>query len=163
MKTFLSLGSNVGDRENHLRAALFQLQRRRIGVERSASTYLTEPRDYAEQPWFLNTVIETTTELTPLDLLQQCLTIEREAGRVRTVEKGPRSIDIDIILYGSFFVQTPELTIPHPRYANRRFVLVPLAEIAPDFVDPVRRLSVKQLLERTSDSGSVQLYGPPLF
>jgi len=163
MKTFLSLGSNVGDRESHLRAALVQLQHHRIAIERCASIFSTEPRDYVEQPWFLNTVIEASTELSPHDLLQRCLSIERASGRVRTVDKGPRPIDIDVIFYGAVVVNTPELTIPHPRYAERRFVLVPLAEIAPDFLDPVLGVPVKEVLERTSDSGSVELYGPPLL
>src|SRR5215813_10906981 len=101
MTIFLGLGSNLGDRESHLREAALQLGRRNIQLVRSASIYLTEPRDYSEQPWFLNTVIEVSTDLSPDDLLRQCLFIEQEAGRQRVQSKGPRNIDIDIIFYDS--------------------------------------------------------------
>src|SRR4051794_28824579 len=122
MLIFLSLGSNLGDRQGQLRAAALQLSRRNVELIRSASVYLTEPRDYAEQPWFLNTVIQATTALSPEELLQQCFSVELEAGRTRTTPKGPRTIDIDIIFFNSMVIESSELTIPHPRYANRRFV-----------------------------------------
>ena len=168
MVIYLGLGSNLGDRENHLHAATAGLRRLdHIQVVQSASIYLTEPKDYVDQPWFLNTVIQADTDLTPEALLEHCLAVEREAGRARTVSKGPRTIDVDIIFYGSRVIEnTGEntgLSIPHPRYAERRFVLAPLVEIAPDFVDPRLGVRVRELFDACSDSSTVEIYGPPLF
>lgn len=163
MKIYLGLGSNLGNRENHLRTAVASIARNRIQVIRSASIYLTEPRDFAAQPWFLNTVLEADTELTPLELLEQCLEIERDAGRVRTMTKGPREIDIDILFYGNCVVETSELTVPHSQYAFRRFVLAPLMEIAPGIVDPKLGVLVRVLFDALSDRSAVTIYGPPLF
>jgi 7,8-dihydro-6-hydroxymethylpterin-pyrophosphokinase len=89
--------------------------------------------------------------------------VEREAGRVRTLSRGPRPLDIDILFYGKLEIRSANLTIPHPRYADRRFVLVPLAELAPDFRDPIRNLTIQQLLERCPDSGEVRLHAAPLL
>jgi 2-amino-4-hydroxy-6-hydroxymethyldihydropteridine diphosphokinase len=130
---------------------------------KSASLYSTEPRDLEDQPWFLNTVVEVRTELQPADLLEQNLAIERAAGRVRDGSKGPRPVDIDILLYKGAIISTARLTVPHPRYRDRRFVLQPLAEIAPDLNDPVCGLSMRRLLDLCADSGRVELYGPPLL
>ena len=163
MSIILGLGSNVGDREEHLRHAVASLRQRRVTVLRSASLYLTEPRDFADQPWFLNTVAEVETELAPLELLEQCLAVEREAGRIRDQSRGPRPIDIDILIYGELQIRTPSLWVPHPRYADRRFVLVPLAELAPDFTDPFFNLTIRQLLEQCPDPGEVRLHAPPLL
>ena len=162
MRVILGLGSNLGDREVYLRKAIASLHQRQIIVRRSASLYLTEPRDYTDQPWFINTVAEVDTQLNPLELLEYCLQIEREAGRIRNQFRGPRPIDLDILFYGDQRIQSPRLIVPHPRYAERRFVLVPLAEIAPDFQDPITRATIQQLLERCPDSGEVRLYAPPL-
>ena len=164
MVIYLGLGSNLGDRENHLHAAVAGLRRMdQIQVVRSASIYLTEPKDYVDQPWFLNTVIQADTDLPPEALLERCLAIEREGGRARTVSKGPRTIDVDIIFYGLRVTENAGLTIPHPRYAERRFVLAPLVEIAPDFVDPRRGVRVRELFDSCADSSTVEIYGPPLF
>jgi len=160
MVVYLGLGSNVGDRESRLRNAIASLGRHGVTVLRTASLYLTEPRDFIDQPWFLNTAVETATDLKPRVLLDACLAIEREAGRARDATKGPRPIDIDVLLYGTEVIDTPELTIPHPRYVERRFVLVPLAELQPDFRDPVRNLTFRELLERCPDPGLVHLLGP---
>ena len=162
MVTYLGLGSNVGDRESQIRHALTALRRDGVHVRRTASLYLTEPRDLLDQPWFVNTVAEADTALEPHALLQTCLSIEREAGRVRTILKGPRPIDIDILLYESEVIDTPQLVVPHPRYTERRFVLVPLAELQPDLKDPVRNLTLRQLLEICPDSGRVDRHAPPL-
>jgi 2-amino-4-hydroxy-6-hydroxymethyldihydropteridine diphosphokinase len=162
MKVILGLGSNMGDREGHLREAFAALQQRDITVQRSASLYLTEPRDYTDQPWFINTVAEVDTNLGPLELLECCLQIEREAGRIRDQSRGPRPIDLDILFYGDQRIQTANLIVPHPRYADRRFVLAPLAEIAPDFRDPISKITIQQLLARCPDTGEVRLYAPPL-
>jgi 2-amino-4-hydroxy-6-hydroxymethyldihydropteridine diphosphokinase len=163
MRIILGLGSNMGDREGHLRDAVNSLQQRQITVRRSASLYLTEPRDYTDQPWFINTVAEVDTDRDPLELLKYCLLIEREAGRIRDHSRGPRPIDLDILFYGDLQIQAANLTVPHPRYADRRFVLAPLAELAPDFRDPISGVTIQQLLERCPDSGEVRLYAPPLL
>lgn len=163
MRIVLGLGSNMGDREAHLREAFASLRQRQITVRRSASLYLTEPRDYTDQPWFINTVAEVDTKLDPLKLLECCLAIEHEAGRIRDALRGPRPIDIDILFYGDQHIRTGNLIVPHPRYADRRFVLAPLAELAPDFRDPISTLTIQELLERCSDPGEVRLYAPPLL
>ena len=163
MRIILGLGSNMGNRESHLREAVDSLQQLQITVRRSASLYLTEPRDYTDQPWFINTVAEVDTDLDPLELLKSCLRIEREAGRIRDHSRGPRPIDLDILFYGDLQIQTANLVVPHPRYADRRFVLAPLAELAPDFRDPISGVTMQQLLERCPDSGEVRLYAPPLL
>jgi 2-amino-4-hydroxy-6-hydroxymethyldihydropteridine diphosphokinase len=163
MRIVLGLGSNMGDRESHLREALNSLRQRDITILRSASLYLTEPRDYTDQPWFINTVAEADTNLDPVALLKYCFLIEREAGRIRDHSRGPRPIDVDILFYGNQQIQTANLIVPHPRYADRRFVLAPLAEIAPDFRDPISGIRIQQLLERCPDSGEVHLYAPPLL
>jgi len=163
MRIFLGLGSNLGDREEHLRQALDSLKRGHIQVLRSASLYLTEPRDFTDQPWFVNTVAEVDTKLDPLELLEYCLGIERDAGRMRDHSRGPRPIDIDILFYRDLQIRTASLTVPHPRYADRRFVLVPLAELAPDFRDTIRNLSIQELIRICPDDGQVQLHAPPLL
>jgi 2-amino-4-hydroxy-6-hydroxymethyldihydropteridine diphosphokinase len=163
MSIVLGLGSNMGDRVGHLREAFASLQQRRVTVRRSASLYLTEPRDYTDQPWFINTVAELDTILDPQELLECCLLIEREAGRIRDQSRGPRPIDLDILFYDEQRIQTANLIVPHPRYADRRFVLAPLAELAPEFQDPISGITIQQLLERCPDTGEVRLYAPPLL
>jgi 2-amino-4-hydroxy-6-hydroxymethyldihydropteridine diphosphokinase len=139
---YLGLGSNIGDREGHLRAAIERLE----GVRRVSPIYETEPVDYTEQGWFLNLVVEAETELFPMQLLGRTARIEREMGRVRTLPKGPRTIDIDILLYGGSVVQSKRLVIPHPRMAERRFVLAPLADLAPELRHPVIGKTIRELL-----------------
>jgi 2-amino-4-hydroxy-6-hydroxymethyldihydropteridine diphosphokinase len=139
--TYLSLGSNIGDREANLRSAI-----ERLGVVRESPIYETEPVDYLAQRWFLNLVVELETELFPRQLLARTQKIERELGRVRGIPKGPRTIDIDILLYGSAIVKTPALEIPHPRMGERRFVLAPLADLAPELRHPVTRLTIREML-----------------
>lgn len=163
MRIYLGLGSNLGDREEHLRAAVVSLEQAGIVVVRQASFYWTEPREFEKQPWFLNTAVEIRSELKPLELLDRCLTIEREAGRVRDGTKGPRPIDIDILLYDSEIIESPTLVVPHPRFRERRFVLAPLAEIAGDYSDPVCGLTIRQLLDLCPDPGTVRRHDPPLL
>jgi 2-amino-4-hydroxy-6-hydroxymethyldihydropteridine diphosphokinase len=160
---YLGLGSNVGDREANLRSVVKSLAERDVTVWRSASLYSTEPRDFEAQPWFLNTVVEVRTLLEPEPLLRECLRIEEAAGRVRETPKGPRTLDIDVLLYKERILQIPGLKIPHPRYRDRRFVLVPLAELAPDLADPVSALTMQQLLDLCPDPGTVQRVGNPLL
>lgn len=163
MEIYLGLGSNIGDRQAQLRAALLALEHRAVSVRRTASLYATEPRDFEEQPWFLNTVFEVRTLLEPEALIQQCLEIETNAGRVRDQSKGPRPIDIDILLYRDRLIDQPNLIVPHPRFRERRFVLTPLAELAPDLADPGCGLTMQQLLDLCPDTGEVRRHGNPLL
>lgn len=133
---YLALGSNVGDREQNLARALEGLQQAGVRVNVRSSIYETEPQDVLEQPWFLNMAVECETELFPLRLLSVSQEIERSLGRQRRVRSGPRTIDIDVLLIGEALMETQELTIPHPRMNERRFVLEPLVEIAPELRDP---------------------------
>ena len=151
MKTvYLSLGSNMGDRAAMLRRAIESLPGAGVEVIRASSVYETEPMELREQNWFLNMVVECRTGLFPLQLMRRLKKIEASLGRKRTVPKGPRNIDIDVILYGRAVVQTPALEVPHPRFRERRFVLGPLAELAPDLRDPVTGRTMADLLESTA-------------
>jgi 2-amino-4-hydroxy-6-hydroxymethyldihydropteridine diphosphokinase len=148
MKTvYLGLGSNVGDREDNLAAALAQLAAPDLRVLRVSSIYETEPVDYTDQRWFLNLVAEVETDLFPMQLLARIIKIERALGRVRTVSKGPRTLDIDILLYGRAVIRSARLEIPHPRMGERRFVLAPLAELAPGLRHPLTRKTIREMLE----------------
>jgi 2-amino-4-hydroxy-6-hydroxymethyldihydropteridine diphosphokinase len=160
---YLALGSNLGDRESFLRAAVLGLSSRGVEVLKCASIYSTAPRDVLDQPWFLNTVVEGNTFLEADGLLETCLAIEKENLRKRDTSKGPRTLDIDIIFYGNEVIRKPGLVVPHPRFALRRFVLEPLAEIAADFVDPVSRRTIRELLDVKPDTAEVRRFGPPLF
>lgn len=146
-RIYLSLGSNIGDREAYLRQAVERLASQDIRVLAASCIYETEPVDYRDQAWFLNQVVAAETTLFPMQLLTRTARVERELGRQRRVPKGPRTIDIDILFYASAVVETARLEIPHPRIAERRFVLAPLAELAPDLRHPVTHRSVRQMLE----------------
>jgi len=150
---YLSLGSNVGDRENNLREALERLEAERIHVLRRSSLYQTEPQNLRDQPWFLNAVVEAETELFPRQLLGCTQNIEREMGRRRGTPKGPRNIDIDILFYGRAVIDTLDLQTPHPRIAQRRFVLEPLAEIAPELRHPVSGKTARDMLATLEAQG----------
>jgi 2-amino-4-hydroxy-6-hydroxymethyldihydropteridine diphosphokinase len=152
MKTiYLSIGSNVGDRETHLVRALERLAENDVRVLRTSGVYETEPRDVPDQSWFLNQVVEAETELFPIQLLSRLQKIERALGRLPTREKGPRTIDLDILLYGSAIVSVPDLDIPHPRMTDRRFVLEPLAELAPELRHPRTGQTVKEMLAQVGN------------
>jgi len=159
MFAYLALGSNLGDREAYLRAGLYGLARQGVEIVRCASIYATEPKDVPDQPWFLNTVALGNTNLEPKLLLQACLAVEAEQNRRRDTAKGPRTLDIDIILYDSRIVRETGLTIPHPRFSSRRFVLDPLAEIAPGFIDPLSGKTIRVLLAECPDDAEVQRVG----
>jgi 2-amino-4-hydroxy-6-hydroxymethyldihydropteridine diphosphokinase len=141
---YLSLGSNVGDREAQLRDA-----QARLGTEgrvvAASSFYETEPVEFTEQPWFLNCAVALETNRTPHELIKAILSIEKEMGRRRIQNKGPRTIDIDILLFGDTILDSPDLTIPHSALHQRRFVLEPLAEIAPEVLHPVFRKTIHEL------------------
>jgi len=150
---FLALGSNIGDREANLREAVDRLASEEIRVRRRSSLYETEPRELLDQPWFLNAVVEVETSLFPMQLLARVREIERQMGRRRVTPKGPRNIDIDILFYGRTVIATAELEVPHPRMAQRRFVLEPLAEIAPDFRHPVTGKTANEMLAALEPQG----------
>ena len=153
---YLSLGSNLGDPAKNLRDGIAALRKAGIDVTRTSSMYETEPVDYLDQPWFLNMAAEAETELAPAALLQALRGIERQMGSKRLVAKGPRLIDMDILLYGDEVIDTPELQVPHPRMHLRRFVLEPLAEIAPNVRHPILGLNVSEMLAQTPDKSVVR-------
>jgi 2-amino-4-hydroxy-6-hydroxymethyldihydropteridine diphosphokinase len=155
---YLSLGSNLNDRIANLKVAISQL--RTAGkVLAVSSFYETEPVDFTEQPWFLNCAVKMETEKTPQQLMDAVLDIEREMGRERTVneiKKGPRIIDIDILLFGDAKIEVPGLSVPHPGLHKRRFVLQPLAEIAPEVRHPSLNRSIQELLDALPDGQIVR-------
>ncbi|MGB6946679.1 MAG: 2-amino-4-hydroxy-6-hydroxymethyldihydropteridine diphosphokinase [Bryobacteraceae bacterium] len=154
MKTaYLALGSNIGDREANLRTAVSLLESDEIRIVRRSSLYETAPQELLDQPWFMNAAVEIETRLFPLQLLARVRGIEREMGRRRVTPKGPRNIDIDILFYGRTVIATAELEVPHPRIAQRRFVLEPLAEIAPDFRHPVSGKTASEMLDALEPQG----------
>jgi 2-amino-4-hydroxy-6-hydroxymethyldihydropteridine diphosphokinase len=144
--TYLGLGSNLGDRRRNLEDAIERLESPDLRVLRASSIYETAPRDVADQPWFLNQVHARAKK------------IERELGRKPSFPNGPRLIDIDILLLGGAIVSTPELEIPHPRMAERRFVLEPLAELIPEMKHPLTRRSVREMLAQVRDQAIRQFH-----
>lgn len=154
-RAFLSLGSNLGDRVANLSAAIECLAETGIEVRRVSSFYRTEPVGFSPQSWFVNCVVEVGTDLMPLQLLKTLKSVERAMGRRPAVAKGPRRIDIDILLYENVVVRSAELTIPHERMGERRFVLVPLRELAPNTRHPVTKQTVLEMLRETQEAGHV--------
>jgi 2-amino-4-hydroxy-6-hydroxymethyldihydropteridine diphosphokinase len=152
---YLSLGSNLRDRRMNIERALERLNECGIEVQRVSSLYRTEPVGYTAQPWFVNCVAEVFTDLMPLQLVRRCQAIERAMGRRPGPRNRPRLIDIDILLYEDAVVRSAEVTIPHPRMAERRFVLVPLSELAPGTEHPLSQLTVLEMLRTTPDTSQV--------
>ena len=142
---YISSGSNIGNRAANLEFGARRLDERG-NILRASSFFETEPVGYNEQPWFLNQVLKLQTTLTPRELLAQCNEIERDGGRVRTFPNAPRTLDLDILFYDDQVINEPDLIIPHPRMTERRFVLEPLAEIAPDLLHPIEKKTIHYLL-----------------
>ncbi len=149
---YLGLGTNLGDRLANLQHAIQALPPA-VKVVRASSIYETEPWGYRDQPAFLNQVLEGSTDLSPGALLHHLKGIERKLGRQPTFRYGPRLVDIDILLYGDQVLDLPELTIPHPHLGERAFVLVPLAELAPDLRHPASRRTVREMLSQLDTAG----------
>ncbi|MFQ5408887.1 MAG: 2-amino-4-hydroxy-6-hydroxymethyldihydropteridine diphosphokinase [Anaerolineales bacterium] len=152
----LALGANLGDRAANLRAALEALPPH-ARVVQSSPVYETAPQYVTDQPRFLNMAAQVETELSPVDLLQRLKSIEHALGRTATRRYGPRVIDIDILFYADETVSAPTLQIPHPRIAERAFVLRPLADIAPDWVHPTSGQTVADMLADLPDDGGIEL------
>jgi 2-amino-4-hydroxy-6-hydroxymethyldihydropteridine diphosphokinase len=161
-RSYLGLGSNIGDRQANIIEAIKRLNAiPGIVIVNRSSLYETEPIGYKYQDWFINAVIGITTTLSPRSLLDVCVGIEDEMGRIRRTEKGPREIDIDILLYGDLTVDESGLKIPHQSMHLRRFVLIPLLEIASDLCHPILKKSVKALLVDMGDTGRVDKFLSP--
>ncbi|HLH01507.1 MAG TPA: 2-amino-4-hydroxy-6-hydroxymethyldihydropteridine diphosphokinase [Bryobacteraceae bacterium] len=152
-QVYLSLGSNLGDRRQNLANALDALEAEGVHVRSCSSVYETEPQDVTDQPWFLNMAVQCETSVPAPQLLALTQEVERRLGRVREGKppRGPRLIDIDILLFGDAQIATGELVIPHPRMRERRFVLDPLLEIAPDLRDPSTNEPLRQYLARVRE------------
>lgn len=153
---YLALGSNIGNREENLRKAITQLAESGIKIKTISSIYETEPVDYLDQDWFLNGVLEAETSLEPLALLRTMRAIETAMGSKKPFAKGPRLIDLDILLYADQTIDTPELQVPHPRMLDRKFVMVPLAEIAPDVRHPSWNATAAEILVTSTDRSAVR-------
>jgi len=158
---YIALGTNIGEREENLRTAIHHLPEVGVHIKRVSSVYETEPVDFVDQDWFLNAVLEGRTELDALDLLRALRLIESQMGSRKAFPKGPRLIDLDVLLYGNETIDTPELQVPHPRMLERKFVLVPLAEIAATLRHPTWKSGVTQLLAVTRDRSTVKKFRDP--
>jgi 2-amino-4-hydroxy-6-hydroxymethyldihydropteridine diphosphokinase len=158
---FVALGSNLGDREANLARGVRGLRERGLRITARSSVYETEPVGGPAQGAYLNAVVQAETALRPEEVLASCLGVERAAGRVRSVANAPRTLDLDLLLYGEAVVEADGLTVPHPRLHERRFVLTPLAEIAPGARHPLLGLTAREMERRCPDTSAVARYGPP--
>lgn len=157
-QAFLSLGSNLGDRVENLKHAREKLSFKGLQIEKASLLYHTEPVDYEDQDWFLNQVLQVGTLVKPQQLLQFCLEVESDLGRERRIFRGPRLIDIDVLLYDQLILNLPEFQIPHPRMHLRRFVLEPLSTVAPGLVHPGFQKTISTLLEECRDPAKVMTF-----
>jgi len=154
-RVFLGFGSNLGHRKENIRRALEFLAGYALKIKSLSSFYLAEPVDYLDQPWFINAAAEIATRMTPDELLTACLQVEKELKRKRAVPKGPRTLDIDILLFGQRIIRQEALTIPHPRLTERMFMLLPLAEIAPSVNHPVEKAAMSELVKNSTSTKKV--------
>ncbi|MBU0595243.1 2-amino-4-hydroxy-6-hydroxymethyldihydropteridine diphosphokinase [Candidatus Bipolaricaulota bacterium] len=152
---YLGLGSNLGSREGQIAKGSDRLERYGVDVDRRSSLYETEPVGVEDQPWFVNQVVEGRTDLSPAELLAACKRVERELGRTESIRFGPRVLDIDILLYGDRVIDDDGLEIPHLRMTERRFVLIPLLEIAPGLRDPRSGTKYADILNRLDEGKKV--------
>jgi len=156
-KAYLSLGSNISNREANLETAIKEING--LGkVTKKSSTYETEPVDYKNQPYFLNLVLLLETDLTPAELIIKLQEIEHKMGRIKEIEKGPRNIDIDIIFYNQEVIKTEHLQIPHPSYIRRNFVLGPMSEIEPEYLDPITNKKIIELKNNLINPEKITLW-----
>ncbi|WP_282156152.1 2-amino-4-hydroxy-6-hydroxymethyldihydropteridine diphosphokinase [Cytobacillus gottheilii] len=156
---FISLGSNIGDRFSYLQDAIEMLSsNKKINMVNYSSVYETDPVGYEDQDRFLNMVIQVDTELSPYELLEICLAAEQELGRKRLIKWGPRTIDLDILLYNQDNIESEKLTVPHPRIQERAFVMIPLLEIKPDITLPAMDMPLCILAEEIPDKKGVQIW-----
>lgn len=155
-RIFLGLGSNKGDKKAHINKAINDIETKIGKTTQRSSLYKTAAWGKTDQSYFINQVIEIRTEIAPIDLLDTVLSIERKQGRVRKEKWGARSIDIDILFYDRAIVELPRLVIPHPFISERRFVLTPMHELAPDFQHPVLERSIAELLADCPDTLPVE-------
>jgi len=153
---FIGFGSNLGDSVEICQQAIAMLASHpQIEMHEVSSFYRTEPEGYTDQPWFINGVLRCTSQLEPMEILEILRAVETHLGRTRKIRWGPRTLDLDILSYGDLLVNLPDLVIPHPRLHERRFVLVPLMEIAPEWRHPLLQMSVEGLLQNLAlHSGS---------
>jgi 2-amino-4-hydroxy-6-hydroxymethyldihydropteridine diphosphokinase len=156
MRYFLSLGSNLGNREKNLINALLLMEKDGVEIMKVSSLYETQPVDFPSQPWFYNQLVEVRIKANPESLLDLVKKIEQKMGRKHLQKKGPRIIDIDIILAEGIVIQKKELWIPHPRMEKRNFILLPFVEISPDTVHPVLNEDMKTLWKKSDDSSTVK-------
>ncbi|MFJ7978554.1 2-amino-4-hydroxy-6-hydroxymethyldihydropteridine diphosphokinase [Peribacillus sp. JNUCC 23] len=157
--SFLSIGSNVGDRSEYIKEAIRLLhEEKEVKVLQTSSLYETAPIGYIDQPQFLNAVILVNTGLSAVELLNVCQEIERKLGRKREIRWGPRTLDLDILLYNHENIETERLSVPHPRMVGRAFVLVPLLEINPTIMLPTTDTPLNDILEKLEDKEGVQLW-----
>lgn len=160
MTYFLCLGSNIGDRKKNLAQAISLMKKNAVQIIKRSAIYETSPIGIVEQPWFLNQVLQIQTVLEPRPLLLLLKKVEKKIGRTTGFPKGPRCIDIDILLAESRIVRSKVLIVPHPELANRNFVLLPLSEIAGDFRHPVLKETIEDLRRKSKDKSVVRLYEP---
>ena len=156
MKYYLSLGSNLGDRRENLIKAIHLLMNKGIKITKISSIYLTQPVEFLEQNWFYNLVVEAEAKFQPFELLNLIKEIEKEMGRKTVIKKGPRNIDIDIILAEERIIKSEKLRIPHPKMHLRNFVLAPLNEISPDVIHPELNKNIKTLFAQSQDNSVVK-------
>lgn len=159
MKAYLGLGSNLGDRGEFLKKAILALENLGVKIVKSSKIYESEPKENLNQPWFLNMAVEVETNFSPQELLKITNLVEKQLGRERSdnLKYQPRTIDIDILFYENLVLESDELQIPHPKIYERRFVLLPLSEISPNFLDPLTSRNLIQLLNECQDTAKVRL------